>query len=108
MTKPVLTPEPTYTYAEIAEAYSVSYSSVVRAVADGSLKAARQGRCKKASRSDIDAWWSTRHEREADRRAGRTTRRDQRGIEPRKTKAKSTYVPKADRDVLETLGLEAA
>lgn len=107
MRKPALKVEPTYDLAEIAQAYKVSYSYIWNEVNANRLKAAQKGLKLVSTQAEINDWWNARHERQADRRAGRVARRDQRGKAPTKAKAKTNYRPDVDDDIARALGLQA-
>ena len=105
MNKPELKVEPTWSLAQIATAYEVSYSHLQMESARGNLKTARKGRKLVSTQAEITAWWNARHEREADARAGRVARRDQQGKQPRPIKVKTDYRPDVDDDIAAELGL---
>lgn len=95
--------EPTYTYEEVATSIGVSISLIQKESANGRLRATRLGRRMVITQRDLDDWWQQRHDRQADARATRVTRKDQRPVSP--AKSKKAYRPQASDYILEGLGL---
>lgn len=98
---PTLRLEPTFTYEQVAEVLNVSVSLIQKESASGRLRARRLGRRMVVTQRDLDAWWEGRYDQQADVKAARVTRKDQR---PKSVKAAPREV-KADPDILEALGL---
>lgn len=98
-----LTPKPHYTYAQLAAAYGLSYSSVSRDVSAGLLRATQLGRKKIIFEEDNDDWLAAKRAQTEARRAKRSFRHDQMSTKP--GRRKGVYKPKAGADILKALGL---